>query len=46
MLPSPDAMVSGNAYWLLATVRPFEGRWGRRITTERLNAYKAAMTDS
>ena len=44
-LPSPDVVASGNPYWLLATVQRLEGRGGRTITTERLNAYKAGVTD-
>jgi hypothetical protein len=44
-LPSPDVVASGNPYWLLATVQHLEGRGDRRITTERLNAYKAGIAD-
>ncbi|WP_160051750.1 hypothetical protein [Nocardiopsis sp. FR26] len=42
-LPRPDVVVSGNPYWLLTTVQRIEGSGGRKISAERLNAYKASI---
>ncbi|MEZ0071644.1 hypothetical protein [Planotetraspora sp. GP83] len=42
-LPEPDLVASGNPYWLLLTVLRLAGTGGRRVTTDRLEAYRQSL---
>ncbi|MGV9303836.1 hypothetical protein ACWDLG_10735 [Nonomuraea sp. NPDC003727] len=42
-LPEPDLVASGNPYWRLPTVLRLEGTGGRRITADRLEAYRRSL---
>jgi hypothetical protein len=42
-LPEPDLVASGNPYWLLSTVLRLEGTGARRVTADRLEAYRSSF---